>query len=75
MKVESTVTVIAGAAAHMRMLDRVFDNYVMANFMRVIAAHLAAPAAPDQAAIAAAHQELALAYRWLEAWLTAEGAP
>jgi glutathione S-transferase len=63
------------SAAHMRMLDRVFDNYVMASLMRVVAAHLKAPAAPDQAVIAAAHQELARAYSWLEAWLTEEGAP
>src|SRR5271157_5265499 len=63
------------AAAHMRMLDRVFDNYVMASVGRVVGAHIAAPAAPDQTVIAAAHKELARAYRWLEAWLTEEGAP
>jgi len=63
------------AAAHMRMLDRVFDNYVMANMFRVVQAHLAAPAAPDQAEIAAARQALARAYGWLETWLEAEGEP
>lgn len=63
------------AAAHVRMLDRVFDNYVMANMMRVVQAHLRAPASPDQAEIAAARQALARAYRWLEAWLKAEGEP
>ena len=63
------------AAAHMRMLDRVFDNYVMANMNRVVQAHLAAPAAPDQAEIAAARQALGRAYRWLETWLEAEGEP
>ena len=63
------------AAAHMRMLDRVFDNYVMANMLRVVQAHLAAPASPDQAEIAAARQALARAYRWLETWLEAEGEP
>jgi glutathione S-transferase len=63
------------AAAHMRMLDRVFDNYVMANLMRVVGAHIAAPTAPDQAVIAASHKDLPRAYRWLEAWLTSEGAP
>ncbi len=63
------------AAAHMRMLDRVFDNYVMANLIRVVQAHLAAPASPDQAEIAAARQALARAYRWLETWLDAEGEP
>lgn len=63
------------AAAHMRMLDRVFDNYVMGNLFRVVQAHLAAPAAPDQAEIAAARQALGRAYRWLETWLKAEGEP
>jgi glutathione S-transferase len=63
------------AAAHMRMLDRVFDNYVMANVQRVVGAYLAAPGAPDQAVIAASHKDLARAYRWAEAWLSSEGAP
>jgi len=63
------------AAAHMRMLDRVFDNYVMGNMLRVVQAHLTAPASPDQAEIAAARQALARAYRWLETWLEAEGEP
>lgn len=63
------------AAAHMRMLDRVFDNYVMGTMSRVVQAHLATPAAPDQAEIAAARQALARAYRWLETWLEAEGEP
>lgn len=57
------------------MLDRVFDNYVMANMMRVIQAHLAAPDAPDQAEIAAARQVLARTYHWLEAWLDEAGPP
>lgn len=63
------------AAAHMRMLDRVFDNYVMANLFRVVQAHLAAPVAPDQAEIGTARQALARAYRWLETWLEAEDEP
>ncbi len=63
------------AAAHMRMLDRVFDNYVMGNLFRVVQAHLVAPAAPDQTEIAAARQALGRAYRWLETWLQAEGEP
>lgn len=62
-------------AAHMRMLDRVFDNYVMANTSRVVQAHIASPASPDQAEIAAARQALTRAYRWLETWLDAEGEP
>lgn len=63
------------AAARMRMLDRVFDNYVMTNMTRVVQAHLAAPAEPDQSELSAARQALARAYRWLETWLDAEGEP
>jgi len=63
------------AAAHIRMLDRVFDNYVMGNLFRIVQAHLAAPTGPDQAEIAAARQALGRAYRWLETWLEAEGEP
>lgn len=63
------------AAARMRMLDRVFDNYVMGNLFRVVQAHMAIPAAPDQTEIAAAHQALGRAYRWLENWLQAEEEP
>jgi len=62
-------------AAHVRMLDRVFDNYVMGNLFRVVQTHLAAPAAPDQVEIATARQALSRAYRWLETWLKAEGEP
>jgi glutathione S-transferase len=63
------------AAARMRMLDRVFDNYVMTNVNRVVWAHIANPAAPDPAEIAAAGELLARAYRWLEGWLETEGQP
>lgn len=63
------------AAAQMRMLDRVFDNYVMGNVFRVVQAHLVEPTAPDQTEIAAARQALGRAYRWLETWLETEGEP
>ena len=62
-------------AAHIRMLDRVFDNYVMGNLFRIVQAHLAAPTEPDQTEIAAARRALGRAYRWLETWLEAEGEP
>lgn len=62
-------------AANTRMLDRVFDNYVMGNMMRVVQAHLAALASPDPAEIASARKALARAYRWLETWLDAQGEP
>ena len=61
-----------------RMLDRVFDNYVMGNMQRVIAAHFVdrddpgagglrdEPFAPE---IAAGKTGLRRAYAWLERWL------
>lgn len=52
-----------------RMLDRVFDNYIMGNMQRVVNAHFAAPDTPDQSEIAAAKVDLLRGYRWLERWL------
>ena len=61
-----------------RMLDRVFDNYLMGNMQRVIAAHFVdrddpgagglrdEPFAPE---IAAGKTGLRRAYAWLERWL------
>ena len=63
------------AAANARILDRVFDNYVMGNMMRIVQAHLSAPAPPDKVEIAAAQRALARAYRWLETWLDTDGEP
>ncbi len=63
------------AAASTRMLDRVFDNYVMANVQRIVNAHLADMQAPDPAEIAAGRQALRRSYGWLEAWLSANALP
>jgi glutathione S-transferase len=60
-----------------RMLDRVFDNYVMANMQRVVAAHfvsrdkpeLGLRETPDASEIAAGKARLRQAYVWLERWL------
>lgn len=60
-----------------RMMDRVFDNYVMGNMQRVVAAHfvsrdkpeLGLCETPDAAEITAAKTKLLKAYRWLEDWL------
>ena len=64
-------------AAVTRMIDRVFDHYVMGNMQRVVAAHfvsrdkpeLGLRDTPDQAEIAGARTKLLKAYRWLEQWL------
>jgi len=70
-------------AAVARMIDRVFDNYVMGNMQRVVAAHftsrdkpeLGLRDAPDQTEIAAAKSRLRQAYAWLEKWLSENALP
>ena len=61
-----------------RMIDRVFDNYVMGNMQRVVAAHFADrddPAGkglrdkPDTPEVEAGKARLRQAYAWLERWL------
>lgn len=70
-------------AATARMLDRVFDNYVMANMQRVVGAYLTNTEVgntplvgePDPAEVEAGKAGLRRAYRWLENWLTANLLP
>ncbi|WP_205479581.1 glutathione S-transferase N-terminal domain-containing protein [Sphingomonas arenae] len=60
-----------------RMIDRVFDNYVMGNMQRVVAAHfisrdqpeLGLRETPDEAEVAGGKAKLRRAYMWLEQWL------
>jgi glutathione S-transferase len=64
-------------AAVARMIDRVFDHYVMGNMQRVVAAHFAdrdkpelgLRETPDEAEVAGGKAKLRKAYAWLEAWL------
>lgn len=56
-------------AAVARMLDRVFDNYVMASMQRVVNAYIVDGSNPDPAEVAAGREGLLRVYRWLEAWL------
>jgi glutathione S-transferase len=56
-------------AATARMLDRVFDNYVMANMQQVVAAYIANMENPDPAQVEAGKAGLRRAYRWIEDWL------
>ncbi len=59
------------AAREVRMLDRIFDNHVMAPMQAVVAEHLPfLTPAPDEARVARAREALAKAYRWLDARLT-----
>lgn len=62
-------------AATARMLDRVFDNYVMASMNRVVVAHILNKESPDLAEIAAAKRDLTRAYGWLEQWLGSNELP
>ncbi|MEO6388922.1 MAG: glutathione S-transferase family protein [Croceibacterium sp.] len=71
------------AAATARMLDRVFDNYVMASMNRVVAAHFndrdnggsGMREAPDEAEVKAGKAGLTRAYAWLERWLSQNRLP
>jgi glutathione S-transferase len=71
-------------AAVTRMLDRVFDNYVMGNMQRVMAAYFVDkddPAAgglrdePFAPEIAAGKAGLRRTYAWLEQWLSTHALP
>lgn len=72
-----------GEAQVARMIDRVFDNYVMGNMQRVVAAHfvsrdkpeLGVRDVPDEAEVAGAKAKLRKAYHWLEDWLGANALP
>ena len=57
------------AAVAMRMLDRVFDNYVMNTMQPIVDEYIRSPDAPDQALIAACRDRLHRSYAWLEGWL------
>jgi glutathione S-transferase len=57
------------AALGMRMLDRVFDNYVMNVMQIVVDEYIRDGANPDQVRIAEAHERLTRTYAWLEGWL------
>jgi glutathione S-transferase len=58
-----------GAALDVRMLDRVFDNYVM-NIMQVsVNEYLRDAANPDERRLQEVRDRLARTYAWLEGWL------
>jgi glutathione S-transferase len=72
------------AALTARMMDRVFDNYVMGNMQRVVAAYFVDrddPAGkglrdtPDTAEVEAGKARLRQAYAWLEHWLSENALP
>lgn len=57
------------AAIGMRMLDRVFDNYVMNTMQVIVDEYIRDAKAPDQALIADVRAKLTRTYAWLEDWL------
>lgn len=59
----------ADAAIGMRMLDRVFDNYVMAPMQQVVDEYIRDRDNPDAVRVAEARARLDRAYAWLEGWL------
>jgi glutathione S-transferase len=66
-----------------RMLDRVFDNYVMGSMQRVVSAYFISRdkpekglrETPDEAEVAAGKARLRQAYVWLERWLSENALP
>ncbi len=56
-------------AVHERMLDRVFDNYVMGPMQEVVGAYIVSADSPDASAVESARDRLRKSYAWLEAWL------
>ena len=69
----------AEAALDVRLMDRVFDNYVMTPMQRIVADFIRAPQQRDPNTVTDARQLLETAYRWLDGrlagreWATAAG--
>lgn len=57
------------AAIAMRMLDRVFDNYVMGSMQIVVDEYLRNAGNPDMTRVQEGRARLEKTYAWLEAWL------
>jgi glutathione S-transferase len=61
------------AALRVRMLDRVFDNYVMSPMQKIVADHLRPAHARDGFGVAEARAQLRTAYAWLDGQLGEDG--
>lgn len=62
-------------AATARMLDRIFDNYVMESMQLVVNAYIADSENPDPQEVAKGKEKTLRAYRWLEDWLGGNDLP
>ena len=60
-------------AVHERMIDRVFDNYVMYPVQEIVAAHIRSPGMPDPQIEGRARDMLGKTYAWLDDWLVRAG--
>jgi glutathione S-transferase len=58
-----------------RMMDRVFDNYVMGTAQLVVNAYIANSQNPDPAQVGAGKERLRRSYAWLEEWLSKNDLP
>ena len=56
-------------AVETRMLDRVFDNYVMHPMQEIVAAHIRSPGSPDPVTVGRMRDLLDKAYPWIDRWL------
>ena len=56
-------------AVSTRMLDRVFDNYIMHPMQQIAAAHDLSSSAPDPLIVGPMRDMLAKSYAWLDRWL------
>lgn len=59
----------ADAAIGMRMLDRLFDNYVMSPMQDIVAEYQRDRDNPDMTRVAEAQDRLEWSYAWLDGWL------
>jgi len=66
---ESLLPTDPDAAIDMRMLDRVFDNYVMGPMQDVVNEYLRDAQNPDTVRVEEARGRLDRSYAWLEGWL------
>lgn len=60
-------------AVHERMIDRVFDNYVMHPVQEIVGAHIRSPGMPDPQVEGRARDMLDKSYAWLDEWLQRAG--
>ncbi|PZT85776.1 MAG: glutathione S-transferase family protein [Citromicrobium sp.] len=64
-----------GEAVTARMMDRVFDNYVMGSAQRVVNAYIANAENPDHEQVELGRAGLLHAYAWLDGWLAENALP